>query len=85
MNESRYDIAIVGAGPAGSTAALYLARMNFRVCVIEKMPFPRETLCGEFLSREVTRILGDLHLNEGFLSLQPNPLTSFRFCTEYSH
>ncbi|MGD1045015.1 MAG: NAD(P)/FAD-dependent oxidoreductase [Bacteroidota bacterium] len=84
MTDPQIDIAIVGGGPAGSTVALYLAQMNFRVCVIEKKDFPRETLCGEFLSREVSQILGELHLSEGFHLLHPNPLTSFRFCTEYS-
>lgn len=84
MIEFQYDVAIIGGGPAGSTAALYLARMNFRVCVIEKTAFPRETLCGEFLSREVSQILEELHLGEGFLSLYPNTLTSFRFCPEGS-
>jgi len=84
LNDPQFDIAIVGGGPAGATAALYLARMNFRVCVIEKKQFPRETLCGEFLSKEVSQILEELHLSESFLALHPNPLTSFRFCTEHA-
>jgi menaquinone-9 beta-reductase len=84
VKEHQFDIAIIGGGPAGSTAALFLTRMNFHVCVIEKTAFPRETLCGEFLSREVSQILEELHLSEGFLSLHPNPLTSFRFCMEDS-
>jgi len=82
MNEHQFDIAIIGGGPAGSTAALFLTRMNFHVCVIEKTTFPRETICGEFLSSEVSRILEELHLRESFLSLHPNPLTSFRLCME---
>lgn len=82
MNEPRYDVAIVGGGPAGSTAAMYLAAKNFSVCVIEKASFPRETLCGEFLSREVSQILEEVHLGGAFLSLHPNALTSLRFCPE---
>ena len=82
MTESEYDIAVIGGGPAGSTAALYLARKGFKTCVIEKRPFPRETLCGEFLSREVVRIIEDLQLTKEFQSLNPNPITTFRYCPE---
>ena len=38
---SRYDVIIIGAGPAGSTSALILARQGFRVVVLEKETFPR--------------------------------------------
>jgi flavin-dependent dehydrogenase len=82
LTEDHYDIAIIGGGPAGSTAALYLARKGFRTCVVEKRIFPRETLCGEFLSREVVQIIENLQLSREFQSLLPNPITTFRFCPE---
>jgi flavin-dependent dehydrogenase len=82
MTEFKYDIAVIGGGPAGSTAALYLARKGFRTCIIETRGFPRETLCGEFLSREVVRIIEDLQLTKEFQSLNPNPITTFRYCPE---
>lgn len=47
-----YDIAIVGAGPAGSSAAIRLALAGKRVVLIEKEKFPRHKLCGEFISPE---------------------------------
>src|SRR3954468_14284206 len=47
-----YDIAIVGAGPAGSSAAIRLAMAGKRVVLFEKAKFPREKLCGEFISPE---------------------------------
>ncbi len=74
----KYDIAIVGGGPAGSTAALYLYDLGFNVCLIEKKNFPREILCGEFLSREVIDTLKNLNFFDGFLKLNPNPITKFK-------
>ena len=40
------DVAIAGAGPAGSTAALVLARQGFSVLLLDKASFPRKKLCG---------------------------------------
>ncbi len=80
--EFQYDVAVIGGGPAGSTASLYLTRKGFRTCLIEKHIFPRETLCGEFLSREVIRIIEDLDLTAEFQSLLPNRISTFRFCPE---
>lgn len=48
----KYDVAIVGAGPAGSSAAIRLALGGRRVVLIEKEKFPRSKLCGEFISPE---------------------------------
>src|SRR5262245_14089568 len=44
------DALIVGAGPAGSAAALLLARAGWSVALIEKAEFPRRKVCGEFIS-----------------------------------
>lgn len=78
MNEQTTDILIIGGGPAGSTTALYLSQLGLDITLIEKKTFPRETLCGEFLSKEVTDILNELNLFNDFLSLKPNKLKSFR-------
>jgi len=73
-----FEIGIIGGGPAGSTAAAYLADYGFNVCLFEKKSFPRETLCGEFLTIEVMYYLQQLQLFEEFISLQPNKIKSFR-------
>jgi flavin-dependent dehydrogenase len=82
MIEQTTDILIVGGGPAGSTTALYLSQLGFDITIIEKKAFPRETLCGEFLSKEVTDILKELNLFDDFTWLNPNKLKSFRAIDE---
>ncbi|HQZ95175.1 MAG TPA: NAD(P)/FAD-dependent oxidoreductase [Pyrinomonadaceae bacterium] len=47
-----YDAAIVGAGPAGSSLAIRLAMAGMSVLLVEQKRFPREKLCGEFISPE---------------------------------
>ncbi len=53
-------IAIVGAGPAGSTLAALLARRGVDVALIDRDEFPRDKLCGEFLSYDALPILDRL-------------------------
>ena len=45
-----YDAIVIGAGPAGSSAALALARNGRAVAIVEKGEFPRRKVCGEFMS-----------------------------------
>ena len=52
-----YDVVIVGAGPAGSTAARFCARKGLRTRIIEKARFPRYKPCGGCLSPRVLRKL----------------------------
>ena len=40
------EVIVVGAGPAGSTVATYLARAGVDVLLLEKTGFPREKVCG---------------------------------------
>jgi flavin-dependent dehydrogenase len=49
---SQYDAVIVGGGPAGTSAAIYLAMHGARVLLAEQKKFPRAKLCGEFISPE---------------------------------
>ena len=67
MNILETDILIIGGGPAGSTTALYLSKPGYDITLIEKKKFPRETLCGEFLSKEVTDILKELNIFQEFI------------------
>ena len=44
------DVVVVGAGPAGSTTALLLARAGIDVTIVERAQFPRRKVCGEYLN-----------------------------------
>jgi menaquinone-9 beta-reductase len=61
MNE-RYDVAIVGGGPAGATAAAYLAREGVRTLLVDKATFPRDKSCGDAVCTKSVRILRELGL-----------------------
>lgn len=49
---SDFDVIIVGGGPAGASASIHLAARGARVLLAERERFPREKLCGEFISPE---------------------------------
>jgi geranylgeranyl reductase family protein len=51
------DVIVVGAGPAGSTAAYHLARAGLDVLLLEKSAFPREKVCGDGLTPRAVKEL----------------------------
>jgi geranylgeranyl reductase family protein len=57
------EVIVVGAGPAGSTAAAYLARSGEDVLLQEKTQFPREKVCGDGLTPRGTKQLIDLGID----------------------
>ncbi|MBL7014100.1 MAG: NAD(P)/FAD-dependent oxidoreductase [Candidatus Marinimicrobia bacterium] len=61
---SEYDIIIVGAGPAGSSAALFAQRLGLKPLLLDKSIFPRDKICGDALSGKSVRLLRDLDLLE---------------------
>ncbi|ABG58364.1 NAD(P)/FAD-dependent oxidoreductase [Cytophaga hutchinsonii] len=56
-SNTSFDVIILGAGPAGSTAALALQKSNLTVALLEKELFPRDKICGDALSCVAERVL----------------------------
>ncbi len=57
LSERTADVIVVGAGPAGSTTAYYLAKAGLDVLLLEKTSFPREKVCGDGLTPRATKQL----------------------------
>ena len=63
-----WDVVIAGGGPAGSSLSIRLARQGMRVAIIEREVFPREKLCGEFISPECFAHFEELGVKESMLA-----------------
>ena len=61
-----FEALVIGGGPSGSTAAILLARGGWRVAVIEKASFPRQKVCGEYVSATNWPLLETLGLASRF-------------------
>ncbi len=55
-----FDVIVVGSGPAGSVAALVLARGGARVALVDKVTFPRDKACGDLVGPRGVRLLDEL-------------------------
>jgi geranylgeranyl reductase family protein len=61
--EQRFDALVVGSGPAGSVAALVLARGGARVALVDKSGFPRDKACGDLVGPRGVQLLHDLGID----------------------
>jgi menaquinone-9 beta-reductase len=58
--DHRYDVIVVGAGPAGSATAYHLATRSRRVLLLEASRFPRDKSCGDALTARAVRLLTEM-------------------------
>src|SRR5690606_4950183 len=72
-------IVIIGGGLAGSAAGAVLAQHGFAPTIIERDSFPRDKLCGEFLSGESGRLLKSIGCLDELLIHSPPRITTVRF------
>jgi geranylgeranyl reductase family protein len=58
-----FDVVVVGAGPAGSVAALVLARGGARVALVDRAEFPRDKACGDLIGPRGVQVLDELGID----------------------
>lgn len=71
MTLSMVDVAIVGGGLAGCSAAIHLAQQGLQVALFEAKSYPRHKVCGEVLSPECADLLDELGVSNPIHRLQP--------------
>lgn len=77
------EVIVVGSGPAGSVAALELARQGHDVLLLDKYAFPRDKVCGDGLLMQVVELLDDIGVGDsirqaGFYPIHGSRLVSAR-------
>lgn len=72
------DAIVVGAGPAGATTALRLARLGHDVVLLDRRAFPRAKPCGDCLSPAATAIIRELGLLAEVEACRPARLIGWR-------
>ena len=61
-DKTKFDIIIVGGGPAGSSAACYAANEGLKVLLLEKEIYPRDKICGDAVGGKALKHLEELNL-----------------------
>ncbi len=64
LKRAPYDVVVAGAGPAGSMAAIHLARAGHRVALLDRSRFPRDKSCGDGLVPRAVDLLTEAGLGD---------------------
>ncbi len=78
MNKE-HDVIIVGAGPAGCSAAICLARFGYDILLVDKARFPREKVCGDGISPPSINALDRLGVLPALLARNPWKVEGMHF------
>jgi flavin-dependent dehydrogenase len=76
-----FDVAIAGAGPAGAALAFWLARRGAHVVLLDAAGFPRDKICGEYLSPESWSVLDRMDLASEIARSGYHPIRLVRITT----
>jgi geranylgeranyl reductase family protein len=69
-----YDVAVVGAGPAGTAAALAARRAGSRVLLLDRADFPRDKPCGDGIAAHTLDVLTELGVPDAARGYAPVPV-----------
>jgi geranylgeranyl reductase family protein len=73
-----YDVAVVGAGPAGAAAALAASRAGASVVLVDRSDFPRDKPCGDGIAPHALDVLESLGVTDAVAGFAPVPALSLR-------
>ncbi|MEV4757642.1 geranylgeranyl reductase family protein [Micromonospora sp. NPDC049559] len=68
-----FDVAVVGAGPAGASAALAARRAGARVLLLDRADFPRDKPCGDGIAAHAVDVLAELGVPDAVAGYLPVP------------
>jgi len=77
VGDLKFDVCIIGGGPAGVAAGLRVLEAGHTVCIVERDQFPRGHV-GESLSRGALRLLDSIGLTRAFQDARPRPSNEAR-------
>ena len=77
--KNNYDIIIVGAGPSGSSAALYAQNSGLNSILIDKSYFPRDKICGDALSGKSVKYMRELNILNEVRKLEGSQINRITF------
>ena len=69
---------MVGGGPAGTAAAVFLRQLGHEVVLVDEARFPRDKVCGEGVSPEAWRLLGRMGAEAAVRALRPRPVRGMK-------
>jgi len=84
-HKHNFDVIIAGGGPAGTSAAIHLARHDLSVLLVEQKKFPRAKLCGEFISPECQKHFETLGVANFIATSAPSAITETIFYSTRGH
>ena len=87
--EKERDVIVVGAGPAGATAATILAQQGHDVLLLDRQGFPRDKICGDAIPNGVISIMSRLGMADKVQAAEErgefNPLSQVRLVSPKGH
>jgi menaquinone-9 beta-reductase len=71
-------VVVVGGGPAGTAAAVFLRQAGHEVVLVDEARFPRDKICGEGVSPEAWRLLARMGAEAAVRALRPRPVRGMK-------